>query len=313
MQSSTIPKTSSNMRILLAIPSKDQVQYLDNMISALEAQSVLPDAVLYLMDRPSGRDRITASRRLSGHPFIKLMCNTTYPAYIGRPQCVLGEDQFLTGYIRELAIGYMLENGFDAIVFLDGDCIPEKDFVSAHKSVLSSECPVTTVGKRKEDKHGGLDQREKPNSAIKLFFDDPTEVSQEVFFVDSGVVWTCNFGFNLGAIKSLMATNELLYNRKEVFPSDFLGTWGGEDGFIGLLCFYTGIPVIALPNGDNGIRHIEHERPGKKYNHVQFIEYLEDHRYNLIKLLDLYGKNVRKLPYVDRGKMVTDAGIVHDI
>lgn len=300
------------MKILLAIPSKNQIQYLEEMIASLEAQSVLPDKVLYLMDRPSGRDRITAMKRLSGHKFIEPKFITQEPEYIGRPMMYDGEDHFLTGYVRETAVDYMIENGYDAVVFLDGDCMPEKNFVRDHKRVLSKTEATTTVGKRKEKKFKWDDQRAvRETSSIILFKPIDAPVMIEGYFVDSGVVWTCNFGMNIAAVKKLREVNKTIYGRNEVFPSDFLGTWGGEDGFIGLECFYTGVEVIALKDDINGIRHIDHPRPVKKYDHVRFIDYLEERREELLFLLDLYGMNSRKIRYIPRPALIAAAGIKH--
>jgi hypothetical protein len=168
-----------------------------------------------------------------------------------------------------------------------------------------------SVGKRKEAMFNWKDQRETGDPTCNIFFDKPTEVLHEVMFVDSGVVWTCNFGLNKAALTALKQLNNTLYGRAETFSSDFLGTWGGEDGFIGLECFYSGIDVIALGKGDNGIRHKYHERYKAKYDHIKFVMFLEGRREELLYLLDLYGKNARNIKYVPRDTLLVEANIDH--
>jgi hypothetical protein len=72
-----------------------------------------------------------------------------------------------------------------------------------------------------------------------------------------------------------------------VFSTEFLGTWGGEDGFVGMECYYSGIPTYALPNGENGIIHQPHIRPLNKYDHPTFIPYLEAMREDLLTRMHL--------------------------
>ena len=289
------------MKILLAIPSKNQSQYIGDIIDHIGKMSVKPDHVLYFQDRPSAKELVEGKRLLPTRDgLIELVVSRSEPEIIGHPQMAYGESQFLTGYIREQAIDYMLQNGYDAVVFIDGDCLPEPELIEAHKAILCKETPVVTVGQRKEFMHEWTDQRLAPDSKLDIFSDEPREVENEGYFVDSGVVWTCNFGMNRAAVMKLRELNKILYGREETFSSDFVGTWGGEDGFIGLECFYTLTPVIALPKGENGIKHQFHLRESAKYQHVAFIQYLEQHREQLLYLLDCYDFNYRNIRYVPR-------------
>ena len=296
------------MNVLLAIPSRNQNQYLAEQIEAVKNQTVLPCRVLYMADRPTGRERVEAMRTIGTDPIIEYYPVTTRPDYVGRPQMTAGEEWFLAGHVRNEAVKYMDSHPeIDAVVFIDGDCIPEPDLIKSHAEVLANnDKPCVTVGKRKEAQFGWDDQRTDDRNFLDMFRDTPNEIDNETWFVDSGVVWTCNFGMNRNALSALKHLNKKLYGREEAFSSDFLGTWGGEDGFIGMECFYTGIPVVALENGDNGIRHIYHMRTSGKYNHVAFLDYLDDKRRELMYLLDLYKLNVRGLEYVDRETMLAD-------
>ena len=297
------------MNVLLAIPSKNQAQYAAQMAEAIGSQSVRPGHTLYMPDRPTGTELVEI-RRILKDTGIEVYPVSALPEYVGRPNMNAGADWFLAGHVRNVAISYMIEKGYDAVVFIDGDCIPEPDLIKSHIELLSAEGPRVSVGQRKEAIFHWKDQRTQDFSFTKVFNDTPTEITRESFFVDSGVVWTCNFGLNRAAVDMLKDLNRTLYGRDEAFSSDFAGTWGGEDGFIGMECFYGGIPVFAMSNcGNDGIRHQFHERDdAKKYEHRTFMTYLENKREELIYLLDLYGRNVRKVAYVDRETMLTEEG-----
>lgn len=300
------------MNILLAIPAKGQNQYLSEMLGAIHAMSVHPYHVLYMADRPTYEERKEAACIISNDPLVEYFPVSSSPKYVGRPEMNADSDWFLTGYVRNVAISYIDNHPeIDGVVFIDGDCIPEPDLIKSHMSVLSRDTPTVTVGQRKEAMFGWLDQRNTQSSPCHIFSDVPTEIHHEVMFVDSGVVWTCNFGLNRGAISALRTINNTLYHRNETFSSDFVGKWGGEDGFIGLQCFYTGIPVVSLELGDNGIRHKYHDRTSAKYDHVAFLRFLEDQRERLIYLLDLHKLNKGGHRFIPRETLIEN-GYTYD-
>ena len=275
------------------------------MKAAIHAMSVKPCHVLYMADRPTSKESVEARSIIGDDTLIEYYPIYQKPDYVGRPKMTYGVDWFLTGHVRNCAVDYIIKHGdIDAVVFIDGDCIPEPDLIKSHMAVLDRKEPKVSVGKRKEAMYNWQDQRDTAESSCGIFHDVPTEVLYEAMFVDSGVVWTCNFGMNVAALGYLRQLNATLYGREETFSSEFLGTWGGEDGFIGLECYYTGVPVIALENGNNGIRHKYHLRNEDKYNHTAFIQFLEEHREQLLYLLDLYNMNVRDCGYIPREELI---------
>ena len=293
------------MNLLLAIPARGQNKYLDEMKAAIHAMSVKPCHVLYMADRPTSKESVEARSIIGDDPLIEYYPIYQKPDYVGRPKMTYGVEWFLTGHVRNCAVDYILKHGgIDAVVFIDGDCIPEPDLIKSHMAVLDCAEPKVSVGKRKEAMYNWQDQRDTAESSCGIFHDAPTEVLHEAMFVDSGVVWTCNFGMNVAALGYLRQLNATLYGREETFSSEFLGTWGGEDGFIGLECYYTGVPVIALENGNNGIRHKYHLRNEDKYNHTAFIQFLEERREQLLYLIDLYKMNVRHCRYIPREELI---------
>lgn len=292
----------SAVKLLLTVLVYRQRQYAARIAQAIAAQTTKPDAVRVMLDRPEGIDIVEVRKAFASVPGCTVVPVMGTPEYLGRPQTRPGVDQFCAGPLRNRACSYAVAEGFDAVVFIDGDCIPGTDLVKEYAAVLDTESPRTAVGKRLEVKHGFRDQRECPDvMPVPIFKDVPARVTEEPFFADSGVVWTCNFGMNAAAIRHISDINSLLFGRSEVFSSDFAGTWGGEDGYLGLQCLYTGAEVYAIPSRDAGVLHIEHPRPLDKYDHSRFLEYQDERRLELLHLLTVHGlgtcgHQIRTLP-----------------
>ena len=112
--------------MLLAIPCRGQNQYIDEMVAAIDSMTVKPAHVLYMADRPTAREALEARKKLAGNALIEYYPITSKPSYVGRPQMTYGEDWFLTGHVRNMAVEYIDKHAdIDAVVFIDGDCIPE--------------------------------------------------------------------------------------------------------------------------------------------------------------------------------------------
>lgn len=276
------------MRTLFVILSKDQDKYAEEMNRHLEQLSTKPDKVLVLLDRPELREMNATKRAYADNPLVEVITVRDIPAHIGRPQMNYGVPYFCAGHLRNIAAKYAIDNGYDAAIFIDGDCYPEPDMVKAHIALLDRIEPTITVGRRLEGKHAWHDQREvSEDFPIPIFNKPNTPVTNEAFFVDSGVVWTCNMGINRAALEHFFNLNDTLFGRKELCSSDFCGTWGGEDGYIGLQALYTGVEVLPVCDKNAGIRHVNHDRPLDKYDHETFVAYLEEKREELLYLLKI--------------------------
>jgi hypothetical protein len=278
----------SDMKTLLVIVSKNQQQYAEKMNEALGNLSVQPDGVLVILERPSPAE-INISKRAYTNPLVTIIVSSSLPKFIGRPQMNFHVPYFCAAHARNLGVYYAIEHSYEAIIFIDGDCFPEVDLVKSHKQLLESDDPTITVGRRCEAKYAWHDQREKDDIYPIPIFNKPGRITREAFFVDSGVVWTCNMGINRKALDLLISTNKTLYGREELCSSDFCGTWGGEDGFIGLEALYLDITVLPICEANSGVRHNEHPRPLDKYDHETFIKYLEEKREELIYLMQANG------------------------
>jgi len=207
----------------------------------------------------------------------KVFNMTDVPEFVGRPNHLPEQDLFLTGYRRNQAIEFAVQDGCESFVFIDGDCLPQADLIASHSRVNARGVPNISVGRRREEKHGWKDQRELSDNlkALKLFGRVGENVITDLFLLTtSAITWSCNMSMNIQAMNRLKKFNVKYYGRPDVFHSDFLGTWGGEDGFIGIEAYYSRIFITILNDKKSGIKHIEHDRPVNKYSGEAFESYL---------------------------------------
>jgi len=275
------------MKIALTILCKEQEKYAPAIVEGVLSQTVKPDRVLVVMDRPSIVERVAVNRAYSAIPGCEFLAVSTRVNPMGRPPMMPGVPPFGAGRCRDLALAMLYD--CDLVIFTDGDCIPLPQMVESHVAAMEPGC--VTVGRRTECKWGSHDQREAIASRpIPIFTDKPGTVTSERYIADSGVVWTCNFGITGEAVKALSDLNGKLYGHRSVFSPAFAGRWGGEDGFVGMECFYGGIPIRTTPVMErDGVCHIEHPRPTNIYQHDAFLQLLESKRRELVYLFRSQG------------------------
>jgi len=280
------------MRTALVILNRKQEAYAPRIAESVSRLDPMPDRVLVVLDRPTLVERRKTEAAYRDIPGCELLPVDREPDIVGRPQMVVGEANFCAGACRDAALEH-LGDSYDFAIFTDGDCMPRTGLVGGH--VATAEAAgggsLVTVGRRLEFKWDLRDQREvSKDYPIRIFRDGPYRVTEEEYFVDSGVVWTCNFGISRQAVEAMRDIQGDLYGYRKVFSPDFAGRWGGEDGFVGFVCLYSGIPIWSVPPADSdGIVHIEHERPARTYDHVAFLAYMESRRRELYLLLEARG------------------------
>ncbi len=270
------------MKIALIIPIYQQKKYWMRMQAAIERLSVRPHSVYVMMDRQSAidfkyiKDATTSSELLNNYKVFNM---TDVPEFVGRPNHLPEQDLFLTGYRRNQGIELAIQDGCEAFVFIDGDCLPQPDLIEAHGRVNGYGIPNLSIGRRREEKHGWKDQREvSPNTIPMRLFERTNEhvITDFTLLLSSTITWSCNMSLNIQAVDRLKRFNTKYYGRADVFHSDFLGTWGGEDGFIGIESYYCQIPITMINDKKSGIKHIEHLRPINKYSGAAFEKYLAE-------------------------------------
>jgi len=271
------------MKTALIIPIYKQTKYWIRLMSGIEKQTVPPDYVYVMMDRPTEEE----------YNYVKNACasknlKTTYkvfnlqeiPEFIGRPNNVPDFELFLAGHNRNVAIDTAIEDDCKIFVMTDGDCIPEINLIKTHYEINSMGIPSITCGRRKDAAHKWRDQRDVDPKlkALDLFKHGNGFIiqNQELLHMSS-IIWTCNVGINIEAVKLIKKLNEKYYGRSEVFCSEFSGTWGGEDSFLGIQANMCRIFISIINEEKSGIRHINHPRPQRRYNEQNFSIYLKNH------------------------------------
>lgn len=278
------------MKSLLAIVSKNQSQHVTQMAAAIHDLSRRPDGIILVLDRPSPRELVETRNAFEGSR-VKIIVVGHTPDNMGRPCMDFPVHHFCAGACRNVAIEYALTQGYDAVIFIDGDSFPEPNLIKGHLSILGNDAPTISVGRRCERMYDWHDQREGYCDNPIPIFTRMEQITKEAFFVDSGIIWTCNIGMNRLAIESIRHLNKTLFGREEVFSSDFCGTWGGEDGYLGLEAYYTGIEMYPVCAKHAGIRHADHPRPEEKYDHETFVDILESKREELMFLMKGEGRD----------------------
>jgi len=267
------------MQPALIIPLYKQNKYWSRMINAIESQSVMPKFVYVMMDRPSDKDYNEIVNQCS-RPNLK----TTYkvfncqelPDYLGRPTQLPDFDLFLTGHRRNIAIEQAIADGCDMFVMIDGDCIPQEHLIKSHMKACDNHLPMLVCGRRCEEKHGGLDQRDLDQKVAihKLFSSvNPHPIMDNSLHINCSVVWSCNISMNMKAIERIKKVNQYYFGRSEVFSSQFVGTWGGEDAFLGIEAYASMVVTVTINDAKSGILHIDHPRPESKYGSNSFFKY----------------------------------------
>ena len=242
------------MKTALIIPLYKQGKNWNSILKGIESQTKIPDRVYVLLDRPEQDEipdlesylrNISSNSKISDNIYVARVLEN--PIYIGNPGNP--EDPlFLTGHIRNVGIELAMEDGCEIFIFIDGDCIPQKTLVESHCKKCEYNIPVLSVGRRRESIYNWSDKREVDPSLmhLNLFREKGVIINNDALLHQSLIVWSCNIAMNFKAIDLLFKFNELYYKRKEVFSSEFLGKWGGEDAFLGIQCNYCRVFITGL-------------------------------------------------------------------
>ena len=259
-------------KIALIVPIYHQGGYIPKIIKGIEKQSVIPSVVYFMLDRPTDAEKLHIEEEVKKSELnIKVFSISDPPNYIGNEDT---KELFLTPHVRNMGINEALKDNCDMFVFIDGDCIPQPSLIESHANSGNGNVPVLSIGRRREKEFRWKDQREYKAEFVhlKLFRKGNFIVSNTDLLRRSLIVWSCNIALNLKALNLIQNFNQRYYNRKEVFSGEFVGKWGGEDGFLGVQAWHCRIFIVMIGNESSGVEHIDHPRPENKYNinHMDF-------------------------------------------
>jgi len=272
------------MKIALIIPLYKQTDNWPKLLKGIKSQTVKPDKIYLIFDR-SGDWVITKALNDTNDPDLDI----TYHAHTHK---IDEPDYFLAPYNRNKGIELAIEDGCDVFIFIDGDCVPQKKLIESHVNKLKYELPVLSVGRRRESIYRWQDRREHVPELnhLNLFRKDGTLINNASteLLKNSLIVWSCNMAMNLPAIKLLRRLNRKYFNRNEVFSSEFNGSWGGEDAYLGIQAYHCRVFITTIGEKQSGVEHIDHPRPKDKYN-MEHLEFLN-------KQIDILRKQARINP-----------------
>lgn len=263
---------------VLVVIYRNQSGNWDRISDGLMLLDPAPLAIVVAMDRPGNGDLVVVNEVTTKKGIYIDSISITQDVSVKMPNWDGKSDPFLAGYVRNKAIDHVTDRYKTAtnIIFIDGDCVPQSNLIGAHEKYLNSAYPVLSVGRRREQEYGWKDRREADPTLhhIGLFSGAGFLVQNTELLKNSLVVWSCNVGMNLTTIKLIRKFNKKYLNRDEVFDSDFNGSWGGEDGFLGIIAWLCKIMITTISDVRSGVNHISHPRPGEKYSvkHKEFFD-----------------------------------------
>lgn len=259
------------MRIAVAIPNHNQHQMVRDAISMLYSGMVKPAAVYVMSD---------------AKPFWNLPGDTGNVIPLNNFKKFLGRCGN-----RNSVIEHFIYSGFDALVFLDGDCYPDSpDFLEKYSSLLYNHDLV--FGTRRHDNVSTLsappsdlltanmdnlwsgnpvDYRDlRVVSGAVQAWNSAKSFSEKLDLMLTGMIgWSCNFGFSRRGLEALRRFQRKAYGLTEgIFDSEAFGDgWGYEDVAMGLDALYAGLDIAISDTVRVG--HRSHDRSDGLFDHIR--------------------------------------------
>jgi hypothetical protein len=274
------------MKIGLIIPSYKQSKYVFNILDGISKQSIKPDCIYFVIDRPED-DKGPLDH--NGNPLesfdaidyiyrnVDKFPNLNVKVLqFDAPKTTVRTDSpyFFAGIARNVGVREAINDNCDLFVFIDGDCIPQPKLIESHRMNCNNTLPILSVGKRLEQQYRWSDKREVELPQLDLFNTKGTLINNPELLKKSLVVWSCNIALNRSAVNRLMKFNNIYYNKEEVFASLFDGEWGGEDSFLGIEAWYCRIFINTIGIKGAGVTHTHHPRPSHSHsiNHKKYFD-----------------------------------------
>ena len=259
------------MRIAVAIPNHNQHAMVRETIAMLYTGTVKPAAVYVMSDAKPYWN-------LPGDQGNVIPLNN-FNKFIGR----CGN--------RNSVIEHFRYSGYDALVFIDGDCYPDSpEFLAKYETLLENHDLV--FGTRRHDDVSSLVMP--PSDLLtanmdNLWSGNPVDYrdlrlvsgaveawnasktfSERLDLMLTGMIgWSCNFGFSRNGLAKLRNFQKRVYGLAEgIFDSEAFGNgWGYEDVAMGLDALYAGLDISITDSVQVG--HRSHDRSDGLFDHVK--------------------------------------------
>lgn len=255
--------------MICVIPIHNQSDYIYKLIEGFESQIIKPSMLFFVLDRCNDNSK----------EIIKSIKSDIPIDYVEK---TFGK-KFSAGSTRNYGVSIYKERyGFPKnVLFVDGDCVPNKYVISDHIENLNRiDAPIVSCGRRvayNKDTVDVGDRRDSDfNNLLKIsnskgiiFHQKNGKLLHSSLYHDSFVAThSCNLALNNKAIQLCCEMNQLLYsNSKEeqIFNSRFDGIWGYEDNFVGQLMFMTKGYIFACSD-KSFVEHKYHKSNTQKFN-----------------------------------------------
>lgn len=223
---------------IVIVPSHNQSEHIEKIISGYNKQTVKPDLILFVFDRCSDDSR---------QVFLRTKSNV-------EKRCLVKSvgNNFSAGMTRDFGLEYIQKEypNYNSVIFTDGDCIPCERLVELHVDCLSnSNKAAVSCGRRVMKQRDGTireDERIENKWTNDYAFTEQNArllVSKRVT-LDSIFTYSCNFAFNKSAINLIQKINKQISGVERLFNPEFDGSWGGEDNFISDCLFRTNNDIL---------------------------------------------------------------------
>lgn len=247
---------------VVIIPSHNQAKHIKEIIKGYEQQTILPDVILFVLDRC-----IDDSKEILDNVQSSLNIQ-----YIEKKE----GNNFSAGMTRDCGVSYIEQHfEYSMIVFTDGDCIPSKNLIKEHlENINNTNKALVSCGRRICENEFGAFEDDERNVGEWVngfgFEKNGRVLLSNKITIENILTYSCNLAFNKKAVELCKQINKEISNSERVFNPEFDGSWGGEDNFISH-CLYLTNNWIVLTSNDCFVTHYYHKEAIKNVEYKKRI------------------------------------------
>lgn len=228
--------------ITVIIPIHNQGKYIKDILSHYEKQTMLPDELVFVLDRCTD----------NSNDILKEIDTNKFKIFWYIKEDGEGHQ---AGAARDFALS--IHSDSDFYIFTDGDCLPTELVVQKHVEALSFDHPILSVGKREcYDQYGNCCGDTRTHFCESLF-DADTVLLERSYSSHLNIAYSCNFALNKKGVELCKGINKRLSNSDRLFNSEFDGKYGFEDEMIGFQLFHFG-GFVSVCHKDAHVKHMWH-------------------------------------------------------
>lgn len=234
-----------DIKTFVIVPVGEDVERLRWCLQGLEAQSDPDFGVVIALDSKGGG---------SDDALWKRFTSWYFPAS-GRAAILAHlppePGSYRPSATRNIGAAAAIERGADLLIFLDGDCIPDPDFVAAHKAAYDAWPDDLSFGFRRHLPESFLLELETVTDAEMLRH--AVMEPRQHCLPETPTAWDV-FSCNMSVQSSVFA-------QLNGFDNEYDGAWGGEDTDFAARFVAAKVPCMDLSPLQGGyVTHVDHAR-----------------------------------------------------